>query len=107
MSEATREAVSPRASIDGLGNYTSGSVEKPRIFPLGDMTKAWNDHKLGVLTDLPASSTGATILAIEAIVVATHPHEGNSSVELPACLNRRRHRDPMVASEAMPVPQME
>jgi hypothetical protein len=65
-----REAASPRAPIDGLGNYTSGSVEKPRISPLGDMTKAQNDYKLGVLTDLPASSTGATILANEAIIMA-------------------------------------
>jgi hypothetical protein len=55
--------------IDGLGNHTSGSAEKPRISPLGDMTKAWNDHKLGVLTDLPASSMGATNLATVAIVV--------------------------------------
>ena len=65
-----REAASPRALIDGLWNYTSGSVKKPRISPLGDMTKARNDCKLGVLMDLPASSTGMAILANEAIVVA-------------------------------------
>jgi len=65
-----REAASPRAPIDGFGNYTSGSVGKPRISPLGDMTKARNDRKLGVLMDLPISSTGTTILATEAIVVA-------------------------------------
>jgi hypothetical protein len=65
-----REAASPQAPIDGLGNYMSGSVRKPRISPLGDMTKARNDRKLGFLMDLPASSMGATILATEAIVVA-------------------------------------
>ena len=48
----------------------SGSVEKLRISPLGDMTKAWNDRKLGVLMDSPASSMGMAILANEAIVVA-------------------------------------
>jgi hypothetical protein len=51
----------------------SGSIKKPRIFPLGDMTKAQNDHKLGVLMDLLASSMGEAILATEAIVVATSP----------------------------------
>ena len=65
-----REAASPRAPIDGLENYTSGSVEKPRISPLGDMTKARNDRKLGVLTDLPTSSTSVAILVNEAIIVA-------------------------------------
>ena len=65
-----REAASPRAPIDGLENYTSGSVEKPRISPLGDMTKAQNDRKLGVLMDLAISSTGMTILATKAIDVA-------------------------------------
>jgi hypothetical protein len=30
-----REVVYPRAPIDRLGNYTSGSAGKPRIFPLG------------------------------------------------------------------------
>ena len=74
--DPTREAASPRALIDGLGNYTSGLVEKPRISTLGDMTKAWNDHKLGVLTELPASSIGAAIMAIEAIVVAAQPTKG-------------------------------
>jgi hypothetical protein len=64
--------------IDGLGNYMSGSIGKPRISPLGDMTEAWNDHKYGVLTDLPASSMGATIMATEAIVVTAHPNEGQS-----------------------------
>jgi hypothetical protein len=39
----------------------SGSVEKLRISPLGDMTKTRNDYKLGVLIDLPASSTGVAI----------------------------------------------
>jgi hypothetical protein len=66
----TREAVSPRALIDGLGIYMSGSVNKPRISPLGDMTGEPNDHKPRVLTDLPASSIGATIFTNEAIVVA-------------------------------------
>ena len=42
------------------------------------MTKAWNDRKLGVLTDLPASSTGMAILANEAIVVTAHLNEGLS-----------------------------
>jgi hypothetical protein len=42
------------------------------------MTEAWNDHKYGVLTDLPASSMGATIMATEAIVVTAHPNEGQS-----------------------------
>ena len=51
----------------------SGSVEKPRISPLGEMTKAWNDHKLRVPIDLSASSTGVAILANEAIVVAAQP----------------------------------
>ena len=57
----------------------SGSVEKPRISPLGDMTRARNDHKPRVLTDSHASSTGATILATEAIVVIAHPNEGPKS----------------------------
>ena len=47
----------------------SGSVEKPRISPLGDMTRARNDHKPRVLMDLPTSSIGAAILANEAIIV--------------------------------------
>ena len=75
-----REAVSPRAPIDGLRNYTSGSVKKLRISPLGDMTKARNDHKLGVLMDLPASSTNTAILANEAIVVVAQPIEGTSAL---------------------------
>ena len=70
--------MSPQAPIDGLGNYTCGSDKKPRISPLGDMTKARNNRKLGVLTDLPASSTGAVILATEAIIVTAHPNEGLS-----------------------------
>ena len=65
----TREAASPQAPIDGLGNCMSGSVEKPRISSLGDMTRAQNDYKPRVLTDLPASSTGMMILANEAIIV--------------------------------------
>ena len=48
------------------------------ISHLGDMTGAWNDHKPEVLTDLPASSMGATILANKAIVVITQPNEGSS-----------------------------
>ena len=67
-----REATSPRVSTDGLGNLMSGSVGNPRIFPLGDMIEARNNHKPRVLTDSPASSTGAVILATEAIVVAAH-----------------------------------
>ena len=35
-----REAASPLAPTDGLGNYMSGLVRKPRISPLGDMTGA-------------------------------------------------------------------
>ena len=62
--------------MNGLRNFISGSVKKLRISPLGDMTKAWNDYKLGVLMDLPASSTGVAILATEAIVIAAHPHKG-------------------------------
>jgi hypothetical protein len=57
----------------------SGSIGKLRISPLGDMTKAWNDRKPRVLTDLPASSTGTTILATDAIIVTTHPKEGLKS----------------------------
>jgi hypothetical protein len=68
----------PRVLTDGLRNYTSGSIGKPRISPLGDMTRARNDHKLRVLTDLLASSTGTMILASEAIVVTAHPKEGQS-----------------------------
>jgi hypothetical protein len=64
--------------IDGLGNYTSGSIRKPRISLLGDMTEAQNDHKPWVLMDLPASSMGAAILSNEAIVVRTYPNEGSS-----------------------------
>ena len=77
--DPTRAAVSPRAPIDGLGNYMSGSVGKPRISPLWDMTGAWNDRKPRVLMDSPASSTGAAILAIQAIVVTAHPNEGPKS----------------------------
>jgi hypothetical protein len=69
----------PRAPIDGLGNYTSGSVGKLRISPLGDMTRAWNDRKPRVLMGSPASSTGVAILATETIVVTTHPNEGPKS----------------------------
>ena len=62
-----------------LGCYNmSSSVRKPRISPLGDMTGVWNDHKPRVLMDLPASSTGAVILATEAIIVTAHPNEGQS-----------------------------
>jgi len=56
----------------------SGSVRKPRIFPLGDMTGAQNYHKPRFLTDLPTSSTGAAILATEAIVVIAHPRYKDS-----------------------------
>ena len=76
--DPTREAASPRSPIDGLGNYTSGLVRKPRISPLGDMTGAQNDHKPRVLMDLAASSTGAAILANEDIIVIAHPNEGLS-----------------------------
>jgi hypothetical protein len=71
--------MSPRAPKDGLVNYTSGSVRKPRISPLGDMTRARNDRKPGVLTDSPASSTGMAILGTKAIVVIAHPNEGPKS----------------------------
>ena len=54
----------------------SGLDGKLRISPLGDMTRAWNDRKPGVLMDLPISSTDITILAIEAIVVIAHPNDG-------------------------------
>ena len=54
----------------------SGLVEKPRISSLGDMTRAQNDHKLRVLTDLLVSNTGMAILANEAIIVTAHPNEG-------------------------------
>ena len=64
-----REAVSLRVLTDGLRNYMSGSVRKPRISPLGDMTRAWNDHKPRVLMDLPISCMGLVILANEAIIV--------------------------------------
>ena len=70
------EVVSPQVSIDGLGNYMSGSIRKPSISPLGDMTGARNDRKPRVLIDLLDSSMGAAILANEAIVVTNHPNEG-------------------------------
>ena len=73
-----REAVSPRTPMDELRNYTSGSIRKPRISPLGDMTGAQNDHKPRVLTDLSASSMGAVILANEAIIVIAHSNGGQS-----------------------------
>ena len=57
----------------------SGSVEKPRISPLGDMIRAQNNHKPGVLMGSPASSMGAAILATEAIVVIAHPNKGPKS----------------------------
>ena len=47
----------------------SGSIGKPRISPLVDMTGAWNDRKPRVLTDLPDSITGVVILANVAIIV--------------------------------------
>jgi hypothetical protein len=73
----TREVASPQAPIDELENYMIGLVE---ISPLGDMTGAWNDRKPGVLSDLLASSMGATILANEAIVMVAQPIEGTSSL---------------------------
>ena len=73
-----KEAASPRAPIDELGNYTSGTIRKPRISPLGDMTGARNDHKLRVLTNLPTCSTGIAILANEAIIIIAHPNEALS-----------------------------
>ena len=74
----TREAAIHRVPTDGLRNYTSGSIGKPRIFPLGDMTRARNDRKPGVLMDLPVSRTGAAILANETIIVTTHSNKGLS-----------------------------
>jgi hypothetical protein len=74
--DPSREAASPQAPIDRLGNHTSGLVWKPRISPLRDTIGARNDRKLEVIMDLPASSMGVAILAIEAIVVAAQPHEG-------------------------------
>ena len=56
----------------------SGSVRKSRIFPLGEMTGAWNDHKPRVLMDLPVHSIGVAILTNEAIVVIAQPNEGLS-----------------------------
>ena len=76
--DPSMEAASPRAPNDGLGNNSSGSVRKLRISLIGEMTRVWNDHKPGVLTDLPASSTGAVTLATEAIIVIAHPIEGLS-----------------------------
>ena len=73
-----REAAGPRALIDGLRNYMSGSIKKLRISPLGDKTRAWNDRKPRVLMDLPISSMGTAILANEAIVVIADPNEGLS-----------------------------
>ena len=58
----------------------SGRVGMPRISPLGDMTKAWNDHKFGVLMDLPASRMGVAILANEAIIMVAQPTEGTSAL---------------------------
>jgi hypothetical protein len=77
-----REAASPRASTDGLENYMSGSVRKPRISPLGNMTRARNDYKPRVLMDLPASSMGVAILATKSIIVTTHPNEGPKSLSM-------------------------
>jgi hypothetical protein len=57
----------------------SGLAGKSRISPLGDMIRAQNNHKPKVLTDSPASSTGATILSTEAIIVMAHPNEGPKS----------------------------
>jgi hypothetical protein len=54
----------------------SGSIEKLRISPLGDMTKARNDRKLGILMDLPANSIGAAILVNKVIIVVAQPIEG-------------------------------
>jgi hypothetical protein len=45
---------------------------------MGHMTGARTDRKPGVLTELPASSTGMAILANEAIVVTAQPNEGLS-----------------------------
>ena len=67
--DAMREAASSRVSTDRIGNYTSCSVKKRRISFLRDMIGAQNDHKPGVLTDLPASSMDMTILANEAIII--------------------------------------
>ena len=64
-----REVACPRVPTDELKNYMRSSVGKSRISPLGDMTEAWNDHKPGVLTDLPASSMSVVTLANEAIIV--------------------------------------
>ena len=70
------------------------------------MTKAWNDRKLGVLTDLPASSIVATILTNEAIVMAAQPTEGTSALSQ---RHDRAHEDFEVtmASGAMPATQTE
>ena len=76
--DPTTEAVSPQVPIDELGNYMSGSVGKPSLSPLGDITGAQNDCKPRVLTDLPVSSMGTAILANEAIVITAHPNEGLS-----------------------------
>ena len=51
---------------------------KAKDLPLEDMTEAWNDRKPRVLTDLLASSTGAVILANEAIVVIAQSNEESS-----------------------------
>ena len=73
------ELMSPQVLTDRHRNYMSGSVMKPRIYPLGDMIGAWKDRKPRVLMDLPASSTGTAILDIEAIIVPAHPNEGPKS----------------------------
>jgi hypothetical protein len=52
----------------------SGSVRKLRISPLGDMTRARNNRKPGVVMDSLASSTGTAILATKAIVVIAYPN---------------------------------
>jgi hypothetical protein len=54
--------------------------QEAKNIPLGDMTKARNDCKLGVLTDLPASSTGVAILATEAIVMVAQSTEGTTAL---------------------------
>jgi hypothetical protein len=54
----------------------SGSVRKPRISPLGDMTGARNNCNPEDLTDSPVSSTGMAIVPTEAIVVTAHPNKG-------------------------------
>ena len=70
-----REAASTQVLIDRLRSCMNGSIEKPRISLIRDMTKAWNDHKLEVLMNLFVCSTSIVNLTNEAIIITTQANE--------------------------------